>query len=136
MPIYAIDLKEPTNFAKVPCFLKAANDAKKVWDRELLQNESENSKRFPPEKMLSPLQPQHQLQNLYEFQEQVFLNFDVPLDRIYIVLRQKPNDIDFEVLYPIIPDYLWASDDGLKIREEIDQTILHTYKKYLPEEPT
>lgn len=59
MPIYAIDLKEPTNFAKVPCFLKAANDAKKVWDRELLQNETENAKKFPPEKMLSPLQPQH-----------------------------------------------------------------------------
>ena len=39
MPIYAIDLKEPTNFANVPCFLKAANDAKKVWDRELIQNE-------------------------------------------------------------------------------------------------
>ena len=36
MPIYAVDLKEPANFAKLPCFLKAANDAKKVWDRELL----------------------------------------------------------------------------------------------------
>jgi hypothetical protein len=36
MPIYAIDLKEPTNFAKVPNFLQAANDAKKVWDRELI----------------------------------------------------------------------------------------------------
>lgn len=59
MPIYAIDLKEATNFAKNSSFLKAANDAKKVWDRELLQNESENAKKFPPEKMLSPLQPQH-----------------------------------------------------------------------------
>jgi hypothetical protein len=38
-------------------------------------------------------------------------------------------------LYPIIPDYLWASEDGLKIREEIDSTILNSYKKYLPEEP-
>lgn len=61
MPIYAIDLKEPTNFAKLPCFLKAANDAKLVWNRELLQNDPDPSKRFPPEKMMSPLQPQHQL---------------------------------------------------------------------------
>ena len=64
------------------------------------------------------------------------MNLDVPIERMYIILRQRPNDIDFEVLYPIIPDYLWASEEGLKIREEIDQIILNTYKKYLPEEPT
>lgn len=60
----------------------------------------------------------------------------MPIERIYIMLRQRPNDIDFEVLYPIIPDYLWSSEDGLKIREEIDHLILQKYKKYLPKEPT
>lgn len=55
MPIYAVELNEPTNFAKLPCFLKAANDAKKVWDKELMKSEKESKKNFPPEKMSNPL---------------------------------------------------------------------------------
>ena len=56
MPIYAIDLKESINFAKLPSFLKAANDAKKVWDKELMRQG--NYKPFSTDKIQSPLMPE------------------------------------------------------------------------------
>ena len=51
-------------------------------------------------------------------------------------MNQKPNDIDFEVLFPIIPDYVWACREGLEMRAEIDRMIIAKYRSYLPEKPT
>jgi len=69
MPIYAVDLKESTNFAEVPCFKKAAGDAKMIWSKELKGEQEDGGRKFPPEKALGPLSPQHQLQTLIEYQE-------------------------------------------------------------------
>ena len=60
----------------------------------------------------SPNLPETQLQNLTESQEAVSLNLDVEIDRFYLVIHQRPTDMDFEVLYPIIPDYYWCCPEG------------------------
>ena len=44
-----------------------------------------------------------------ESQDSVKQNLEVEVDRLYVILNHRSRDIDFEVLYPIIPDYFWNS---------------------------
>ena len=64
----------------------------------------------------SPLSALGQLQNLVESQEAVLRNLDCDTDRLYLIINHRKNDIDFEVLYPIIPDYFWSCADGRQLR--------------------
>ena len=68
-------------------------------------------------------------------QESVLRNIDCEIDKLYLVINPGKNDIDFEVLYPIIPDYFWNCPDGRKLRSEIDKRLLDCFRQYLEEEP-
>ena len=68
------------------------------------------------------------LQNLIESQEAAFKNLDTDINRLYLIINQRKNDIDFEVLYPIIPGYFWSCPEGLKLRTEIDSKLLANFK--------
>ena len=61
MPIYAIDLKKPTNFAKLQSFNSSSKEAREIW-KEALQNDHMDATIDPG---LS------QLQNLMESQDSV-----------------------------------------------------------------
>ena len=63
-------------------------------------------------------------------------NLDCDTDRLYLIINHRKNDIDFEVLYPIIPDYFWSCADGRQLRSEIDSRLLANFKQYLEQEPT
>ena len=52
-----------------------------------------------------------------------------------MIVNHRSKDIDFEVLYPIIPDYFWNSKEGSSLRSEIDAKLLANFKDYLQEEP-
>lgn len=38
------------------------------------------------------------------------------IDYIYVIAQLKDNQINFNSIYPIIPDYLWGSNHGLSLR--------------------
>ena len=59
----------------------------------------------------------------------------MPLDRLYLITKQTENDVFFEVLYPVIPDYFWSCTDGKQLRQEIDSKLLSNFKQYLQKEP-
>lgn len=42
-------------------------------------------------------------------------------------MKHREKDIDFEVLYPIIPDYFWNSKEGFALRSEIDAKLLKNF---------
>jgi|TARA_B110000305_G_C18880314_1_gene377233 hypothetical protein len=69
-----------------------------------------------------------------ESQEAVCQNLDVELERFYLIIHQRPTDMDFEVLYPIIPDYFWCCPEGQQLRKEIDQRLLKAFNPYLEED--
>jgi hypothetical protein len=72
---------------------------------------------------------------LIESQDSIAQNLDVNIERLYLIIHQNTNDILFEVLYPIIPDYFWSSTDGKQLRQEIDAKLLINFKQYLQKEP-
>ena len=45
MPIYTVDLQNPTNFSKMPGFKKEINEAKEIWENELGKNSGSNTPR-------------------------------------------------------------------------------------------
>lgn len=55
----------------------------------------------------------------------------MPIDRLYLITRQKLNDIYFEVLYPVFPDYFWSCPEGKSLRQEIDSKLLQNFRHYL-----
>jgi hypothetical protein len=82
------------------------------------------------------LAPQQKLEALQDIQASLFDNLNRPFDRIYVILRHTDDDIDFEVVHPVIPDYLWSSDEGIQLRSLIDRKLLCQYSRYIPEKPT
>ena len=116
MPIYTINLLRPMNFSKLDSFKEAAKDAKVIWQKELSKQvvsaDLLNLNLLVNGGLPSPNLPETQLQNLIESQEAVSLNLDVDIDKLYLIINQRPTDMDFEVLYPIIPDYFWCCPEG------------------------
>lgn len=62
-------------------------------------------------------------------------NLDVDFEHLYIIINPTKNDIDFETVYPILPAYFWSSNEGKKLRLEINNKLLQNFKHYLEEEP-
>lgn len=124
MPIYGIDLNEPINFARLTTFRDAATSARLFWEDAIERSDPTEEAGGAPMVILStdgrPLPPKQRLENLIDVQNDVLDNLSRSYDRIYVALRHKPSDVDFEVVHPIIPDYFWASEEGLKLRAEID----------------
>lgn len=131
-----MDLKRPMNFSKLESFKTSSNQARAIWEREL---GSHDGAMYEHGNLLlsqnSPSLPSSQLQNLIESQDSISQNLDVAIDRLYLIINQKTNDIIFEVLYPVIPDYFWSSNDGKQLRQEIDSKLLTNFKQYLQKEP-
>ena len=132
MPIYSIDLKKPLNISKLNSFKTTVRDARLIWKKEL---GSQDGNDYEVGNILlsqnSPSLPSSQLQNLIESQDSIAQNLDVNIERLYLIIHQNTNDIFFEVLYPIIPDYFWSSIDGKQLRQEIDAKLLINFKQYL-----
>ena len=132
MPIYSLDLKRPINFSKMESFRKTCKDARQIWERDL---GGQDGTSYEYGNVLlsqnSPSLPSSQLQNLVESQDSISQNLDVAIDRLYLITKQKANDIFFEVLYPVIPDYFWSCSDGKQLRQEIDSKLLMNFKQYL-----
>jgi len=80
--------------------------------------------------------PKSRLSNLIEAQESTLRLLDVEIGKLYLAIQPRKNDIDFEVLYPILPDYFWSSADGARLRSEIGTKLLNQFKNYLEIEPT